>query len=256
MLIPKLLPLARTALLVPALSIVSGVPVRGVEPAAVPPAVPGIEGAHLLKENGGWCWYQGPRAIVTRGGQLLFTSISGDAHAGHDPGDLWLTSWDLNSGRVAQFELHDKFHCDDHNVAGLLERPDGRVLAVYGKHGNDQLQRWRISERPGDYTSWSKERTFDTGARYTYSNVFQLSGEAGRVYNFSRTRGYNPNCTISDDGGKSWRWEAITTDSKTDSLRPVIPDWDSEKRALLWARGKLKTYADYRLDIVGMIEER
>jgi len=27
-------------------------------------------------------------------------------------------------------------------VAGLLVLPDQRVLAVYGKHGNDHLQRW------------------------------------------------------------------------------------------------------------------
>ncbi len=165
-----------------------------------------VPGALTLKTNGGWCWYQGPRAIVTRDGQLVFTSISGTDSAGSDAGDLWATAWDPRAGLVVQAELHDRFQADDHDVAGLLERPDGRILAVYGKHGSDHLQRWRITTRPGDISDWSKEGQFDTGARYTYSNVFRLSHEHGRIYNFSRTRGYNPNCTISDDEGRTWQY--------------------------------------------------
>jgi hypothetical protein len=90
------------------------------------------------------------------------------------------------------------------------------VLAVYGKHGNDQLQRWRLTESPGDISAWTEEKTLDTGAAYTYSNVFQLQDEGGRIYNFSRTRGYNPNCSISDDGGVTWRygWRLLTWERK------------------------------------------
>jgi len=121
----------------------------------------------VLKENGGWCWFQGPRAIVTKSGKLVFTSIAGDDGAGYDAGDLWATSWDLRSKQLAQFELHDRFHRDDHDVAGLLERLDGRVLAVYGKHGNDTLQRWRIARKPGSIGAWTEEKAFSSSAPYT-----------------------------------------------------------------------------------------
>ena len=170
-----------------------------------------------LKENGGWCWYQGPRAIVTASERLIFTTIAGDAHGDADPGDLWATSWDLNSMSLEQFELHNRFHRDDHDVAALLELPEGKILAVYGKHGNDHLQRWRISERPADISAWSEEKVFDSGAAYTYSNLFRLNGEGGRIYNFSRTRGYNPNCSVSDDGGITWRygWRLLTWDRRS-----------------------------------------
>ena len=110
------------------------------------------------------------------------------------------------TGNLKHFELHDKFHRDDHDVAGLLERPDGRILAVYGKHGQDTLQRWRITSNPHDITAWEKEESLNHGAAYTYSNVYQLSAENGRIYNFCRARGYNPNCSISDDNGKSWKY--------------------------------------------------
>lgn len=174
-------------------------PAETLEPVAEVPA------AVTLKRNGGWCWFQDPRAIVLRDGTLVFTSLAGDDGAGSDAGDLWLTSWKPGTPAARHFELHDRFHRDDHDVAALLERPDGRVLAVYGKHGNDPLQRWRISTTPGTAT-WSPERTFDTGAGYTYSNLYQLPAENGRIYNFSRTRGFNPNCTISEDHGETWSY--------------------------------------------------
>jgi len=166
----------------------------------------GIPGAVVLKRNGGWCWYQGPRAIVTRGGELVFTTISGDAYAGMEAGDLWASAWRPGSDEVAHFELHDRLERDDHDVAGLLERPDGRLLAVYGKHNTDRLQRWRITREPGDISAWGDESTLDVGAGYTYSNVFRLSAEGGRVYNFHRGRQYNPNCTVSGDEGETWSY--------------------------------------------------
>lgn len=172
----------------------------------------GVPGAFRIKPNGGWCWYQGPRAIVTKDGQVVFTTISGDDSAGLDGGDLWTTSWHPDTNELQHFEMHDRFERDDHDVAGLLELNDGDLLAVYGKHGSDKLQRWRRTTRAGDISAWTDEATFDSGARYTYSNVFQLGAEKGRIYNFSRSRGYNPNCTISDDGGQTWRhgWSLLT----------------------------------------------
>ncbi|WP_143158463.1 BNR-4 repeat-containing protein [Rubritalea squalenifaciens] len=178
-----------------------------------------VEGAHEIKVNGGWCWYQGPRAIVTQDGQILFTTIAGDTFGGTDAGDLWISSWNPETGNLKHFELHDKFHRDDHDVAGLLERPDERILAVYGKHGQDTLQRWRITSNPHDITAWEKEESLNHGAAYTYSNVYQLSAENGRIYNFCRARGYNPNCSISDDNGKSWKYGWRLFSWKKDDLK-------------------------------------
>lgn len=159
----------------------------------------------VLKENGSWCWFQGERAI-TAAGKLFFTSIASDSRGGCAPGDLVITAYDPKTEQVEHHTLHAKLDRDDHAVAGLSLLPDGRLLAVYGTHGHDRLQRWRISQQAADISHWSDEQTFDVGASYTYSNVYCLSDESNRLYNFHRGRGFNPNCTISDDLAGNWRY--------------------------------------------------
>ncbi|MEO7100817.1 MAG: glycoside hydrolase family 88 protein [Luteolibacter sp.] len=171
-----------------------------------PTALNDVPGAVMVKPNGGWCWFQDPRVIVTKDGNVVFTTISGESYGGYDAGDLCATQWNPETGKLGQFELSNKFQSDDHDVAALMERPDGKILAVYGKHSTDRLQRWRITNKPGDISSWAKENTFDVGDKYSYSNVFRLSAENGRTYNFSRSRGYNPNCNISEDEGSTWKY--------------------------------------------------
>ncbi|MCB1132655.1 MAG: BNR-4 repeat-containing protein, partial [Verrucomicrobiae bacterium] len=58
------------------------------------------------------------------------------------------------------------------------------------------------------------------------------------------------------DGGKSWKWTAITKDSALDNLRPNIPSNPGGKRIILWCRGDMTTFTDYRFDIAGLAEER
>ncbi len=159
----------------------------------------------VVKENGGWCWFQGQRA-VGRQGKVFFTTIAGDDHGAWDAGDLVATAFAPDTKSIEHQMLHAKLRRDDHAVAGLCVLDDGRLLAVYGKHGNDSLQRWRATVRPGDIGTWSDEQTFDVGAAYTYSNVYRLPDENNRIINFHRGRGYNPNCNISDDGGATWQY--------------------------------------------------
>ncbi|WP_182866429.1 BNR-4 repeat-containing protein [Rhodopirellula sp. JC639] len=159
----------------------------------------------MVKENGGWCWFQGKRAVGWDG-KVFFTSISGDDHGDWNAGDLVVTKLNPSSGETSHFCLHATLQRDDHAVAGLCLLADGRLLAVYGKHGNDHFQRSRVTLRPGDLSEWTQEQQFDVGAGYTYSNVYRLPGEDDRIFNFHRGRGFNPNCNISDDGGSTWSY--------------------------------------------------
>jgi hypothetical protein len=61
---------------------------------------------------------------------------------------------------------------------------------------------------------------------------------------------------ISTDGGVTWQWVTITADSTADNLRPIIPIWDGDQRALLWLRGVYISYTNYDLDVVATITER
>ena len=158
-----------------------------------------------LKRNGGWCWFQDPRAIMD-GGAIVFGSVAGTTKPASAAGDVDITSFDLKTRQAITFTLAPAFQCDDHDVPAILQLSDGRYLAVYQKHGDDPLMRWRISAGPGDVTDWGPEQSADCGARDTYANLFQLPAESGRIYNFHRGFERNPNYMLSDDGGRTFRY--------------------------------------------------
>ena len=132
---------------------------------------------------------------------------------------------DLSSGTVSRFTLRDALQADDHNSAALWRRPDGRYLALYAQHGSDNFTRYRISTNPGDISSWSTEQTFNNGAGTTYSNLHYLpadNGGAGRLYNFTRTVGFDPNILVSTNFGDSWSYGGRLLAEGTNSDRPYV----------------------------------
>ena len=165
--------------------------------------------------RGGWCWFQDERAIVD-GGKLIFGSVASPS------GDLSVTTYDITSRRAVTVPLHEKLESDDHDAPALLKLSDGRYLAAYAAHGADNLMRWRISLDPGDGTRWGPEQSLDVGDRVTYANVYRLSadnGGRGRIYNFHRGVGFNPNHLVSDDDGRTFRYGGRLFDWPRDPAR-------------------------------------
>lgn len=158
-----------------------------------------------FKKNGGWCWYQDPRAVVA-GDLLIFGSVAAISRDGSDAGDIEVTSFNISSSELNHFKLHPRLQADDHDVPAFLVLPEGRILASYMTHGSDSLMRWRISRDPGSIKAWSEEYTADAGASLSYSNLFLLSEEGGRIYNFHRGVGWNPNFLVSDDLGRTFHY--------------------------------------------------
>lgn len=175
----------------------------------------------LFNDNGGWSWFEDERAIVdVAAGKILVSSVA-SVPPGDTPtdqprnGDVEVASYDIASGAVTRFTLNagtrpsGGLPADDHNSAALWQRPDGRYVAMYSGHHTDNLSRYRISTNPGDVSSWSAEQTFNNGINTTYSNLHYLSAEnggAGRLYNFTRTVGFDPNALVSIDQGASWSY--------------------------------------------------
>ena len=58
---------------------------------------------------------------------------------------------------------------------------------------------------------------------------------------------------VTVDGGASWSWRALTSNSTVDNIRPIVPLWDPDHTALLWLRGTYTSYHDYDLDVVGIV---
>lgn len=178
------------------------------------------EGVIDFGVKGGWCWFQDERAIVD-GGQLIFGSVASPS------GDIQVTAYNLSTRKALTVVLHEKLQSDDHDAPALLKLADGRYLAKYAMHGNTRFMYWRISKRPGDASEWEAEQKLDVGAGVTYMNVYRLAGENGRIYNFHRGVGFNPNYLVSEDEGRTFRYggrlvEWVNPTKRAGSGRPYV----------------------------------
>jgi hypothetical protein len=152
----------------------------------------------VINPDGAWCWFQDERAVILNG-KLLVSSITGS-------GAVQVTSLDLESGVLRRATLNNDFGHDDHNVAGLLVRQDGRVMAFYTKHHEEARMYHRLTKDDEAFSRWEPEQQYSAGvtAKFTYANPFQLKGENGKIYNFWRGIDFNPTWSVSADGGRTW----------------------------------------------------
>lgn len=162
----------------------------------------------VLNDDAGWCWFQDERAIF-HDNKLIAGSVAGGVHDRSRRGNIEVSAMDVETGHVDLFVLHPRLERDDHDAPALLALPDGRILAVYSRHGMDRKARYRITTRPGDITEWTPERSYKIKlSRHgvTYSNLYRLESSGGIIYNFYRGEHYNPNALVSDNNGESWQY--------------------------------------------------
>jgi len=111
---------------------------------------------------------------------------------------------------------------DDHNNPAILKLRDGQILACYAQHGSQRRWYWRMDNKTEVGLEWQVEKIFETPVGTTYCNLMQLSGENGRIYNFSRNVGLNPNVQYSDDNAQSWYGPFVLIKSGDDKTRPYV----------------------------------
>jgi hypothetical protein len=190
--------------------------------ATVPAPLPAQETNHVagalleLNDNGAWSWFMDERAVV-QDGKLIVGSVRsvGSFDGGkQDPdwGNLEVSVCDLAAGTTKRTVLHRHFEQDDHDGPAFLVLPDKRLLAMYSKHGQERKIYSRLSE-PGNPLAWGPAAEVVTPGKdgppfkadnVTYNNLFRLP--TGRVYDFYRGTGLDPNYLVSDDDGRTWRY--------------------------------------------------
>lgn len=72
----------------------------------------------------------------------------------------------------------------------------------------------------------------------------------------STTTGYRQNEIFmgkTSNGGRSWTWAALTKNSATDNLRPIVPRWTAGKSVVLWMQGNYPSFYTYSTMIVGQV---
>ena len=170
-----------------------------------------------LAPDGAWTWYNDPRAVF-HNGALYFGYVRSD-------GASTLSALDLQTGVPRTLWTSTWLQYDDHDNPGLLPLQDGRLLAIYARHGTATTFSYRLSlsANPTTSTAWGAEQTLpSTGAGVTYSNPYQLAGESGKVYDFCRDLNFNPTVLTSTDAGVTWSAPQLFIKTGTGSTRPYV----------------------------------
>jgi hypothetical protein len=59
---------------------------------------------------------------------------------------------------------------------------------------------------------------------------------------------------VTTDGGLTFAWEPITSNSPADNLRPIVPENHGHARALVWFHGTYTTYTDFDCQVLALLE--
>jgi len=152
-------------------------------------------------DDGGWCWFQDPRALRHEGAHDRTYVGWITRH-----GDVQVGQYDHDDGSVATTTLHPEYEPDDHDDPTFAVRPDGRLVVFYTLHGGPAVN-YRISEEPEDVNAFGPERTIEPGGpdrSVTYPNPRWIGGD---LYLFLRNDGGGIGrvvCVVSTDGGETW----------------------------------------------------
>lgn len=158
-----------------------------------------VAAPQVLVEHAGWTWFNDERALFA-GPHLYIGYVDTTGYS-----SVAVLSLETEAGPQI-YSLGSFQEKDDHNNPAFVQLQDGRMLAAYAPHHTQYFWYWRFAEVHGaDSVHWSPEqKTIPLEAKTTYSNLFQLGDEDGRIYNFYRGTNFDPVYMTSADGGRSW----------------------------------------------------
>lgn len=158
-----------------------------------------------LTEDGAWCWFSDPRAILAD--DYVFTGwVKAD-------GTVEAARLNTNSQRVRTSELYFRLEKDDHNNPAFVFTQSGKLLAMYTRHSKKDLfinvlENYRTHfefGKPQLIHPISKEQLNKFPREtITYANPFRLKAENNILYCFGRWTGFKPNLMSSTNGGATW----------------------------------------------------
>jgi hypothetical protein len=193
--------------------------------------------------------------ILTRlRGRVLFFSDGQVLGSISKSTDTSFSSWDLSkvfAGDLDNVSWIDDIKLDKRGHAIILfsVKEDGRGL-TRGRGGLDIRYHYGIWDGKAWHTAemaYAGTRLYAGEDDYTglatfdrnHPNVVYISTNAdpvtGRplVSGADQLRHYELFRGTTRDRGKSWQWEPITANSTMDNLRPIVPEWQDARTALV-----------------------
>lgn len=158
-----------------------------------------------LTDDGSWCWFSDPRAIMVED-----YVIAGWVKSN---GTIEAVKFDMDSRSIKTQKLYYRLEKDDHNNPAFVLTAKKEILAMYTRHSKKDLfiNVLKDYKLDSDYTDVqfihpiSKEELAKFPQdRITYANPFRLKSENDKIYCFGRWTGYKPNMMWSNDDGATW----------------------------------------------------
>lgn len=113
----------------------------------------------------------------------------------------------------------------------------------------------RLYAGEDDYTGLGALDPQNTGIVYISTDADPISGKP-LMSKATFRRQHELFRGVTNDDGKNWLWTALTSNSSKDNLRPIMPKWNDDRRALVWMRGDyLLNRGEWDTQVVGMILE-
>src|SRR5690349_18488499 len=83
-----------------------------------------------LATDGAWTWFNDPRAIFHNGTLYFGYNRATD-------GKVVLSTLNLQTGAISNLWTSTLTETDDHDLPALLTKQDGKMLAIWARHGGD-----------------------------------------------------------------------------------------------------------------------
>ena len=170
---------------------------------------------------------------------------------------LFAAGTELDSRRLTHGWMIDFEHYDQGRLATVFKaRVNESVEEHYFLYGLYDGTEWqvhslapagpRLFTREEDYTGLAALDPNDPSVVYISSPIDPSTQKTTSYHEIYRGQ--------TTDQGRTWTWQAVTTNSTCDNLRPIIPRWKPGRTALLWTAGSMESSQNYDLRVLLLVD--
>jgi hypothetical protein len=177
-------------------------------------------GTDVVVGQGGWCWFQAPRASMAPAG-VLWVGSSVSRTLTELDGAVQVHAIDTVAGTVLSTRTVASTREDDHTSPSVLAVGD-RVQVAWALHqGNDYLDVGDVAP-DGSFAPQRIRRPNSTrapGRGTSYASVHVVGGERWLLY---RGEQFSWNLLTSNDAGATWRARGLVVAPAAPRARPYV----------------------------------
>lgn len=166
----------------------------------------------------------------------------------------WETAYQSNGAPVCVFTVQRDL------VTGSTSGTDDRLYYYYARWTGSAWQKRFIAHAGRPLYVAEDDYAGGICVDPQNPNVIYISSNAQDPFNLSDTTNiplransrYELWRGVTSDGGLTFSWTQITTNSPQDNLRPYIPRRNGGEPCVIWFRGTYSTYSSYNCAVVGL----